>query len=100
MIVACKLPHGLFIGDGVIIKGAIIGHEEHQKARAPGRERIAGYEITRGVPADVWERWYSENAHSPIILNQLVAGFADDDNQGLNTFCWSNRAVRGWGRAS
>lgn len=78
----------------------MIGHEDHQKARAPGRERIAGYEITRGVPADIWERWFFENARGPIVQNRLIAGFADDDEQGLAAWCWENQRVRGWSQAA
>lgn len=99
MIVASKLPHGLDIG-GFVLRGAMLGQEEHQRARAPGRERIAGYEITRGVPADIWERWFAQNAKGPIVANRLVAGFTDDDEQGLAAWCWANQHVRGWQQAS
>ena len=96
MIVASKLPNGLDLG-GFIIKPAMVGHEDHHKARAPGRERIAGYEITRGVPDNIWDRWF--NASSPIVSLRLVAGFKDEDEQGLNEFCWANSKVRGWMQA-
>lgn len=99
MIVVTKLPNGLDLGDGVIVRGAMLGHEDHQKARAPGRERVAGYEVTRGVPDDAWRRWLGENARGPIVQRRLVAGFADGDEQAMSEFCWANRAVRGWARA-
>ena len=99
-VCACKLPNGLNIGGGIILRGAVIGQEEHQLANAPGRERIAGYEITRDIPADIWERWYGENANSPIIHNKLVMGFLKGDDQALNEFCWANVRMRGWRQAS
>ena len=95
--VACKLPNGLNLGNNVVLKGAMIGQE---KANAPNRERVAGYEITRNVPDDVWQRWLGENANSPIIRSKLVMGFRDSgDDQLLNEFCWQNAKVRGWSQA-
>jgi len=98
MIVASKLPSGLDIG-GFVLKPAMIGHEEHQQARASGRERIAGYEITRDVPRHTWECWFADNQRSALITRKLVAGFEDGDEQGLSTFCWENQHVRGWMQA-
>lgn len=99
-VVASKLPNGLDLGDGVVLKGAMLGHEDHQKANAPDRERIAGFEITRNVPDDVWNRWFADNRNSPIIRNSLVMGFDSPDDQQLNEFCWQNQKVKGWGQAT
>lgn len=96
MIVVSKLPNGMRLSDEVVLRPAMIGHEEYQKARAPGRERVAGYEVTRGVPRDVWSEWRGANAASPIIARKLVEGFEDDDEQAMNEFCWANNGVRGW----
>lgn len=96
MIVACKLPNGLDIG-GFVLRGAVLGHEDHQKANAPGRERVAGYEITRDVPDDVWGRWYAENSRGPIVANGLVAGFTDQLE--MEAWCHGHRNVRGWAKA-
>ena len=98
LIVASKLPSGLDIG-GFVLRPAALGHEEHQVARAPGRERIAGYEITRGVPDDAWRRWRSEQQRGPIVQNFLVEGFEDGDDEGLRAWCWQHAGVRGWARA-
>jgi hypothetical protein len=95
LIVASKLPNGLDIG-GFVLRPAMLGHEPHQKARAPGRERIAGYEITRGVPDDLWLRWVMANTSSPIFSLHLVEGFEDGDEEGLREFCHAYRNVRGW----
>jgi hypothetical protein len=99
MIVCCKLPNGLNIG-GFIIRGAMIGHEDHQLVSAPGRERIASYEITRNVPDDLWQKWYRDNINSPIIQRKLIAGFVDGDDQSLNQFCWENTRITGWMKAT
>ena len=99
MIVASKLPSGLDIG-GFVLRAAVLGHEAHQRASAPGRERIAGYEITRGVPDALWHRWLASNANSPIVAYNVVAGFADDDTDGLSAWCWAHAKVRGWARAT
>ena len=93
MIVACKLPNGLNLGDGVVLKGAFICPDH--PANEPGRERIAGYEITRGVPDSVWGRF----AASARQFFELRLVFGTDDEQALNEFCWQNRSVRGWMQA-
>jgi hypothetical protein len=98
MIVACKLPNGLDIGGAAVLRGSMIGHEDHQRANAPGRERVAGYEITRDVDAAVWARWLRDNRNSPIVGNHLVHGCADYDE--LVNWCWAHTAVRGWMKAS
>jgi len=97
MIVACKLPSGLDIG-GYVLRGSMIGHEDHQKINTPGRERIGGYEITRDVPDDLWERWLRDNRNSPIVGNHLVHGCADEEE--LTGWCWAHASVRGWTKAS
>ena len=96
MIVASKFSNGLDLG-GYVLRPAMIGHEDSQKAISPGRERIAGYEITRNVPDAIWQRWEQGNKSSPILLNNLVFGTKDEDE--LNAFCWQNHSVRGWGKA-
>ena len=99
MIVASKLPSGLDIG-GFVLRSAMLGHEEHQRARAAGRERVAGYEVTRGVPDALWQRWCADNARGPILANCLVAGFPDGDEQAMIEWCWAHASVRGWMQAS
>lgn len=96
VIVVCKLPSGLDIG-GFVLRGAMIGHEDHQKASAEGRERVAGYEVTRDVPSDVWERWHRDNRSGPIVRNGLVAGFTDELE--MQAWCQAHRNVRGWAKA-
>src|ERR1700752_4841185 len=93
MICACKLSNGLNLGDGVVLKGAFIG--PGYPANAPGRERIAGYEITRNVPDHVWERFAS--SAGAILANKLV--FGPNDETALSEFCWQNARVRGWMQA-
>lgn len=97
MIVASKLPNGVDIG-GFVLKRAILGVDDHLKPNAPGRERIAGYEITRGVPDEIWDRWIRDNANSPIVTGFLV--FGTDDETALSQFCWSHSDVKGWSKAS
>jgi hypothetical protein len=105
VIVVSKLPNGLDLGDGVVLRKAMLGHEPHQRADATGRERLMGYEITRGVPDWVWERWLKDNARGPIVRNWLVAGFPDEGTVPpelplvLQEFCVRNRHVRGWTQA-
>jgi hypothetical protein len=96
MIVVCKLPSGLDIG-GFLLRGAMVGHEPWQRAVAPGRERIAGYEVTRDVPDSLWQRWRNENANGPIVQRGLVEGF--DDELKMQEWCYAHANVRGWGRA-
>ena len=99
MICVTKLPNGLDIG-GFVIRGAMIGHESHQTLNAPGRERIGGYEVTRNVPDDIWNRWFGDNSRGEIIRLKMVAGFPDGDDDALNAFCWANSRVRGWRQAT
>ena len=99
-VVASKFPNGLDLG-GFIVRGAMVGHEPWQKARAPGRTRVAGYEITRGVPDEIWQRWYADNRNGPIVQRKVVMGFPEgDDDQAMNEWCWANAQIRGWSQAS
>ena len=98
-VVACKLPNGLDINGFVLNGTASVPDGNDQKhIRAPGRERLGGYEITRGVPALVWKRWYKDNASGPIVRNGLVMGFPDEGDQlpiALQQFCVTHAGVRG-----
>ena len=99
-VCASKLGQALDIG-GFVLRGAMVGIEDEHKARAPGRERIASYEITRNVPDDIWLRWFGQNANGPIVQRGLVMGFADNgDDTELNAWCWAHTHVRGWRQAS
>lgn len=99
-VVALKLGQSLDIG-GFVLRGAMVGVEEEHKAHAPGRHRVAGYEITRNVPVEIWERWYNQNASGPIVQNGLVMGFVDNGDDGeLDAWCWQHGSVKGWQQAS
>lgn len=93
MLCACKLGNGMSLGEGWYLRGAFVGPEH--PANGAGRERIAGYEITRGVPDAVWERFAS--SAGALLEKNLV--FGTNDEQELTEFCWRNRAVRGWMQA-
>jgi hypothetical protein len=96
MICACKLSWGLDLG-GFVLKRAMLGPEDGHRANEPGRERIAGYEITRGVPDDVWDRWYAANRNSPIVQNAMV--FGSNDMVEVDSWCRRNKNARGTQRA-
>jgi hypothetical protein len=102
-ICACKLPSGLDLG-GFTIKGISVGLDKHDRnqpnvpGQPPTREVLAGYEITRGVPALIWMRWYRDNVNGPIVQNSLVMGFPDEGNGlpiELQQFCVEHARVRG-----
>lgn len=103
-VVACKLPNGLNI-EGFVLKGAAIGIDRHDQRQRDekGRERLGGYEITRGVPASIWESWYKDNKNGPIVQKGLVMGFPDEGNGQLplklQEFCMTHAGVRGDRRA-
>lgn len=99
--VACRVPNGLDIG-GFVLRGnyvgvahtadAAAGRSNALAANAPGRERIAGYEITRDVPDAIWERW---SARAQFEASGTV--FGTKSEQELSEWCW--RHVRGHGHA-
>jgi hypothetical protein len=71
VIVACKIPSGLNLGDGVIIAGPkpILPGQSYDPRSRPG-----GFILNREVSADVWERWVKANADSAAIQGGLVFG--------------------------
>lgn len=101
MIVASRLSYKLDIG-GVVLGGnyvgvaqtsdAAAGGQNALAAKAPGRERIAGFEITRDVPNDVWERWEARAA-----FERTGSVYGSEDEQALTEWCWRN--VRAHGHA-
>ena len=90
MIVACRLSNGIDIGSGVVLKGNYVGPEYPARPLPPNppRERIAGFEITRDVPSDVWERWLRGGGET--IVRAGVA-FGTNDEQELTEWCWAHR---------
>lgn len=94
MIVACKIWNGLSI-NGFALKPAVVAPDR----LAAGRERIAGFEITRGVPDHLWEAWYADNRDGPIVRNGLVHGVADTGFDELAGWCWQHIGVSGNQRA-
>lgn len=94
MICACRLSNGLDLGGGVVLKGNYAGpeHPAQPGPDRPPRERIAGYEITRDVPDDVWERWLGGGG-SAIVKAGVV--FGTNDEQELSEWCWSHRRGHG-----
>ena len=105
MIVACRLSNNLDIG-GFVLRGNYVGvshtaaaagdpgngASNSLAASAPGRERIAGFEITRNVPDDVWERWEARGMYE---ATGVVHG--SNDETELAEWCWRN--VRSHGHA-
>lgn len=87
--VASRLSTGLDIG-GFIVKGNFIG--PGFPANTPGRERIAGCEVTRNVPDDVWQSW---EARASFEARGTVYG--SQNEQELSEWCW--RSVRSHGHA-
>lgn len=92
--VACKLPHGLVlrvfgdmtvnrptpgggvtpervaqqIGDAFTIKGNAFNMGEER----PRAEKIGGFAITYGVPADLWHKWLEQNKDADVVKNGLI----------------------------
>ena len=97
-ICACKLPNGIDLG-GFVIRGAAVGLDKHDSNQLDrSRERLFGYEITRGVPDLIWKRWYADNRNGPIVRNGLVMGFPDAGKElpvELQDFCVKHAGVRG-----
>lgn len=82
MIVASRITTGVDIG-GFILKGNYVGSE--YPANMPGRERIAGFEITRNVPDVFWDNW---GARKQFEENGLV--FGSNDETALTQWCWAH----------
>jgi hypothetical protein len=91
-VVACRVPNGLDIGSGVVLRGNYVGPEFPAKPvpPAPARERIAGYEITRDVPDDVFERW---TARAQFEASGAVFGSQVD--QEVTEWCWAHARSHG-----
>ncbi len=69
VIVACKIPSGLNLGDGIVLIGP--------KPLIPGQpyeSRPGGFILNRGIDAVVWERWVKANADSAAVQGNLVYG--------------------------
>lgn len=52
---------------------------------APSCEVVAGYAITAGIDKGVWDRWFVDNADSPVVENLLI--FAHEDADNLRGWC-------------
>lgn len=108
--VACKLPNGLMLQNYKMVDsmepvqgGASRMVKVAQKDGAPirihGTSRphgqaprcpiVMGFAITKGIPADFWERWLKANAVSAIVKNGLI--FANPDMDGLRGEAKDNR---------
>jgi hypothetical protein len=93
VIVACRISNGIDIG-GFVLKGNYIGPEFPAKPQPPNppRERIAGFEITRNVPTEIWERWVGGGGASLVRAGVV---FGSDDEVTLAEWCWAHRQAHG-----
>jgi hypothetical protein len=96
VIVACRLPHGLWLRRFVpqeesehVLGGGVrtvkVYRETGERFRIAGNamlllrvpdgkypEIISGAALTFGVPADLWESWLAANKDSPMVREGLV----------------------------
>lgn len=93
VVVGCRLPFGLVLQTYVLVAAseAVMGGpaRDFQIARKTphrfvlngnrvrvGQERtleiVNGAGLTRGIPAEVWDKWLEDNKNEPIVKNKLV----------------------------
>jgi len=75
--VACKLPHGLNLGSGVLLAGTAYDRGSGQKAP----ELFGGFRITDNIPRKAWDAWMKINREASMVRSGLV--FADADRKAL-----------------
>lgn len=68
----------VFVRDGDVfrIRGTARIRSDEPKGYVPP-EMIAGFSITRGIPADFWEKWAQQNQSLEFVRNGLVFAFPD-----------------------
>jgi hypothetical protein len=98
--VACKLPHGLWLKvfrtedwDEPVMGGGyrkttravelpehrvLIGGVAAPFGMSPASPMVAGYALTHGVPAAVWEKWLDDNKDSDIVRKKLIFAYAKE----------------------
>lgn len=93
--VACKVPNGIVLrlhrlvdvieatpdGGRKVKMAQQYGNEYtvHGPARpfgqAPRTTVVGGYALTKGVPADFWNEWLRQNAHSDLVRNNQIHAY-------------------------
>lgn len=100
VVVGCRLPFGLVLQTYTMVdaKETVMNGpgRDFQIARKTGhryvlngsRVRVGqertfeianGAGLTRGIPADVWEKWLEDNKDQPIVKNKIVFAHARED---------------------
>lgn len=93
VVVGCRLPFGVVLQTYLMVAAseAVMGGSAREFRIATktghryvlngnrvrvGAERafeiVNGAGLTRGIPADVWDKWYDDNKNEPIVKNHLV----------------------------
>src|ERR1700720_1596082 len=92
VVVGCKIPNGIIMREFRMMETAIrlpmgvvtekIGRETGKRftvrgpalafGKIPNIPIVAGYALTVGVPRDLAETWFEQNADADIVRNQLI----------------------------
>ena len=76
--VACAVPNGLIIADGIVLNGpGKVADQERQSGAQTGL-LVGGYALTRGVDAEEWEAWLEANAKSDAVRRGLIFAFESE----------------------
>jgi hypothetical protein len=87
--VACKVPQGINIGNGVVIPGP---KPYVPSAGGTAPKRPGGFELTEGIPAEAWNRWYATHQDSDLVKNGLI--YAHPDRMTVWIWARSHAKVR------
>jgi hypothetical protein len=95
VVVGCKLPNGLIMElfekrtiNEVTMGGSksvdqyfatgerfTLNGPAHKPGESAGCMVRSGFAITRGIPKDFWDRWYSANKTLPAVVNGLIVAY-------------------------
>lgn len=113
VIVGCRIPFGVVLQTFVMTDAseAVMGGptRDYQIARKTRHryvlngnrvrvgvdrpwEVVNGAGLTRGIPADVWDKWYADNKDEPIVKNKLV--FAHAREHEVKAMAQDAKAIR------
>ena len=63
------------VGEPFTLRGNAATAELERQALIPDQ---GGYALTHGVPKALWDQWYSHNKSSPLVTENLIAGFPNE----------------------